>query len=153
MLDAVEQMDELEQDIFDNPLDNEAAKAEEKKLLLPEGWYTTELPTTLTAKVNDEGRRVARYFATVINNKDTERRGKIGFGMSPDVKYKEGEDKADFSYRMFLNARKALIEATGAEPSTEADVVRYIETYPVQLRIIQTPDNENLVVAIRAVRE
>ena len=149
----METVDLMEKDIFDNALDNEQAKSEEKKLLLPEGWYTTELPTTLTAKINDEGRRVARYFATVINNKDANITGKIGFGLSPDVRYKDGEDKADFSYRMFLNARKAFIEATGVEPEKEGDVVRYVAEYPVQLRIIHTPDNENLVVAVRPVKE
>ena len=145
--------DEIEQDIFDTPLDNEQAKAEEKKLLLPAGWYTTELPTTFTPKTNDEGRRFGRFFATVVNNKQQDVRGKIGFGLSPDVRYKDGEDKADFSYRMFLAARKAFIAATGAEPQSASEVMRYLTEYPVQLRVIQTPDNENMVVAVQAVKE
>ena len=78
--------------------------------------------------------------------------GKIGFGMSPDVKYKEGEDKADWNYRMFLGARKAFIEATGAEPATDGDVIRYVETYPIQVRVVQTESDENMIVAFRAVK-
>lgn len=143
---------EMEKDIFDAPMNNTEAKAEEKKLLLPEGWYTTDGELSLTPKTTDEGRRVARYFGGITFNKDPERTGKIGFGFSPDVVYKEGEDKADFGYRLFLSARKAYIESTGTEPATIADVVRYVERTPVQLRVIQTPDNENLVVAIRAVK-
>jgi hypothetical protein len=54
---------------------------------------------------------------------------------------------------MFLSARKAFIEATGSEPSTDAEVVRYLAEYPVQLNITQTESDENLVVAIRAVKE
>lgn len=150
----MEDMDQIEQDIFDTPTNNEQAKVEAKKLLLPKGWYTTELPTTFTPKRDEEtGRRIARYFATVINNKNPEVAGKIGFGLSPDVRYKEGEEKADFNYRMFLSARKAFIEATGSEPSTDAEVVRYLAEYPVQLNITQTESDENLVVAIRAVKE
>lgn len=143
----------LERDIFDTPADNTLAKAEAKKLLLPEGWYTTELPTTLTPRRDEEtGRRVARFFATIINNKQPDVTGKIGFGMSPDVKYKEGEDKADWNYRMFLGARKAFIEATGAEPATDGDVIRYVETYPIQVRVVQTESDENMIVAFRAVK-
>jgi len=143
---------DLEKDIFDTPLDNEQAKAEAQKLLLPDGWYTTEAPQTLTPKVMDDGRRVANYFATVRNNK-TEDAGKIGFRFSPDVRYKDGEDKADWNYRMFLSARKAYIEATGNEPKTADDVVRYVETYPIQVRIVRTKDDENMVAALRAVKE
>ena len=79
-------------------------------------------------------------------------RGKLGFGVSPDVRYKDGEEKADFSYRQFLAARKAFIEATGQEPEKDSDVMRYLAEYPVQLRVIRTEDGENLVVAIRSVR-
>ncbi len=143
---------EIEADIFNVPLDNEAAKVEEKKLLPPEGWYTTELPITFTPKKSDDGRRVARYFGTFINNKDSEVRAKAGFGMSPDVRYKDGEEKADFSYRMFLNARKAYIEATGQDPQTELDVIQYVAENPVQVRLIHTPDNEAMIVSVRAVK-
>ena len=143
---------EIEKDIFDTRLDNEQAKSEEKKLLLGEGWYTTEPPVTFTPKVTEQGRRVGRFFATVHPNKGGDP-GKIGFGVSPDVRYKEGEEKADFGYRMFLAARKAYVAATGAEPEKESDVMRYLTEYPTQVRVIQTEDNENLVVSIRAVRE
>lgn len=142
--------EQLEQDIFDSPLDNEVAKREQKKLLLPDGWYTTEAPTTFTPKVADDGRRVARFFAAITNMKNPDVTGKIGFGMSPDLRYKEGEDKADFNYQMFLSARKAFIAATGQEPSRESDVIRYIAEYPIQIRIVQTKNDENMVVAVRA---
>jgi hypothetical protein len=149
----VEDVELIEKDIFDVVLDNEEAKREAQKLLLSDGWYTTEAPQTFTPKVSDDGRRVANYFATIRNNKNPEETGKIGFRFSPDVRYKPGEDKADWNYRMFLAARKAFIEATGVEPSTEADVVRYIEQYPVQLRVVRTKDDENMVASIRAVKE
>lgn len=146
---------EFEKDIFDVALDNEKAKAEEKKLLPPEGWYTSEVGSMLvTPKLLDDGRRTARFFGTFINNKDTEVTTKLGFGVSPDYRASQkDEDKADWSYRMFLGARRAFVEATGVEPERESDVIRYLAEYPVQVRVTHTKDNEAMIVAFRAVRE
>ena len=48
---------------------------------------------------------------------------------------------------------RAFTEATGTEPSKDSDVIRFLETYPIQLRIVQTKDDENMVVSLRPVRE
>ena len=143
---------DIEQDIFDSPLDNDEANREEKKLLPDAGWWVTEAPLVLTPKVNEEGRKMARYFGTLVNPK-TGKSTKLGFGFSPDVRYKDGEETADFSYRLFLSARKAYKDATGVDPATVNDVVRFIEQQPVGVRIIHTPTNEALAVNFRAVRE
>ena len=144
---------EMEQDIFNTPVDNAQAKQEADKLCLTPGWYVTET-TTFRAETKDDGRRVASYFADVINAKNPEERGKIGFRFSPDLRQSEKDpEKADWNYRMFLQARKAFIDGTGAEPATANDVVRYLAEYPIKLRIVRTEDSENMVVAIAAVRE
>jgi hypothetical protein len=144
---------DIEKDIFDTPADNALAKQEAKKLLLSDGWYITE-DLSFTPETYDDGRRVARYFGTIINRKDPAEQGKIGFRFSPDLRPDaKNPERADWNYRMFLQARKAFIAATGSEPVTNSDVANYVAQYPVALRIRQTDADENMVVAIAAVKE
>ena len=146
-----------EKDIFDTAIDNKRAGEEEKKLLPPQGWYTTEVGSVTVRAYKDEkhdGRRVASFFGTLINNKDSEITTKQGFRLSPDyVESERNPGQADWNHAMFLKARRAFIESTGTEPEKDGDVIRFMAEYPVQVRLSHTKDAEVMVVAFRAVKE
>ena len=145
-----------ETDIFDNPIDNAKANQDEKNLLPPQGWYTTEVGSTTVRVYKDEergGRRMASFFATLLNNQNPEVVTKQGFRASPDFVDGKEEGKADWNHGNFLKLRRAFIEATGQEPEKESDVIRYAVEYPLQVRLSHTKDASVMVVAFRAVKE
>ena len=95
-------------------------------------------------------------------------KGQFGFGISPERanKLKNGADSGepDGASQRWAQAVKAYEVAYKAKPATMGDVVRYVQNYPVVIRVIQVgvpseaypePDGEpgNVVMAISPVRE
>ena len=166
-------------DLFKQFVSEEEVKQTEKDSILPVGTYTTipEFKVTLGEK---DGRKNARLFGRIfkVDEHDEETKGAIGYPLSwqRKNKFEEIKDestgvvidkkdtgKPDYLSKMFTQAVKAYTVAFGEPPTEVADdgtvninigkVISYLRDYPHKLRIIQTQNNENLVVAISAVVE
>ena len=166
-------------DLFKQFVSEEEVKQTEKDSILPQGTYTTipEFKVTLGEK---DGRKNARLFGRIskTDENDAETKGAIGYPLSWIRKNKfdkikdettgvviEEKDtgKPDYLSKMFAQAVKAYTVAFGEAP-TELDnagtvnvnigkVITYLRDYPHKLRVIQTQNNENMVVSITAVVE
>ena len=166
-------------DLFKQFVSEEEVKQTEKDSILPVGTYTTipEFKVTLGEK---DGRKNARLFGRIfkLDEHDQETKGAIGYPLSWVRKNKlekikdettgvviEEKDtgKPDYLSKMFAQAVKAYTVAFGEAP-TEVDdegtvninigkVIAYLRDYPHKIRVIQTQNNENMVVAISAVVE
>ena len=166
-------------DLFHEYVSEEEVKQTEKDSILPVGTYTTvpEFKVTLGEK---DGRKFARLFGRIskVDEKEEETKGAIGYPLSWQRRNKmekikdestgvviETKDsgKPDYLSKNFTQAVKAYTVAFG-EPPTEVNdkgevninigkVISYLRDYSHKLRIIQTQNNENLVVAISAVVE
>ena len=94
--------------------------------------------------------------------------GQFGFGISPERRnaVKDGVDQGtpDGASQRWAQAVKAYEVAYKAKPATVGDVVRYLQNYPINIRVIQIgvptdrnpePDGEpgNIVMALSVVRE
>ncbi len=166
-------------DLFQQFVSEEEVKQTEKDSILPQGTYTTipEFKVTLGEK---DGRKNARLFGRIIKTDENgvETKGAIGYPLSWIRKNKfdkikdettgvviEEKDtgKPDYLSKNFAQAVKAYTVAHGEAP-TELDsegnlninigkVISYLRDYPHKLRVIQTQNNENMVVSISAVVE
>ena len=166
-------------DLFKQFVSEEEVKQTEKDSILPVGTYTTipEFKVTLGEK---DGRKFARLFGRIskVDEKDEEIKGAIGYPLSWQRRNKlekikdeatgvviETKDtgKPDYLSKMFTQAVKAYTVAFGEAP-TEVDdqgvvnvnigkVITYLRDYPHKIRVIQTQNNENMVVSITAVVE
>jgi len=147
--------EEIERDIFDKPINHKEAGEARKSLGLPSGQYRTVPVLTVDGKTNDDGRRSARFFGEVA--KDGVVKGKIGFGFSPDLRYKdndEGEQTPDWNYKQYLYALRAYKETTGEDAESETQVVQFVANYPVMLTIAQSKDTgESFVTKISKARD
>ena len=166
-------------DLFKQFVSEEEVKQTEKDSILPVGTYTTipEFKVTLGEK---DGRKNARLFGRIfkLDENDQETKGAIGYPLSWQRRNKiekikeettgvviEEKDtgKPDYLSKNFTQAVKAYTVAFGEAPTEVADdgtvninigkVISYLRDYPHKLRIIQTQNNENMVVAISAVVE
>lgn len=166
-------------DLFKQFVSEEGVKQIEKDSILPQGTYTTipEFKVTLGEK---DGRKNARLFGRIskVDENDVETKGAIGYPLSWERRNKierikdkdtgvvieeKETDKPDYLSKNFAQAVKAYTIAFGEAP-TELDeqgnvninvgkVISYLRDYPHKLRVIQTQNNENMVVAITAVVE
>ena len=166
-------------DLFQQFVSEEEVKQTEKDSILPQGTYTTipEFKVTLGEK---DGRKNARLFGRIIKTDENgvETKGAIGYPLSWQRRNKlekikdettgvviEEKDtgKPDYLSKNFAQAVKAYTVAHGEAP-TELDdqgnlnvnvgkVITYLRDYPHRLRVIQTQNNENMVVSISAVIE
>ncbi|KKN66140.1 hypothetical protein LCGC14_0474300 [marine sediment metagenome] len=166
-------------DLFKQFVSEEEVKQTEKDSILPVGTYTTipEFKVTLGEK---DGRKNARLFGRIfkVDEHDVEIKGAIGYPLSwqRKNKFEEIKDestgvvidkkdtgKPDYLSKMFAQAVKAYTVAFGEAP-TELDdagtvnvnigkVITYLRDYPHKVRVIQTQNNENMVVSISAVVE
>ena len=166
-------------DLFKQYVSEEEVKQTEKDSILPVGTYTTipEFKVTLGEK---DGRKFARLFGRIskVDEHDQETKGAIGYPLSWQrrnkmeqikdettgiVIEKKDTGKPDYLSKMFTQAVKAYTVAFG-EPPTELDdqgtvninigkVITYLRDYPHKIRVIQTQNNENMVVSITAVIE
>ena len=166
-------------DLFKQFVSEEEVKQTEKDSILPVGTYTTipEFKVTLGEK---DGRKNARLFGRIfkVDEHDEETKGAIGYPLSWQRRNKlekikdestgvviETKDtgKPDYLSKNFTQAVKAYTVAFGEAPTEVADdgtvninigkVISYLRDYPHKLRIIQTQNNENMVVSITAVVE
>lgn len=165
------------EDLFGEQVDQQQLDEAARKLLLPNGTYTTEPPFNPKISIRDiatgaivdssqpgfkldksKHRRMANLWGTVVHG-DT--RGKIGYRLSPDYKnavdWETGVelDKPDAAYKNYVQASKAYKVAHGISGDagvTVAEILAYLRDYPHRLRIMQTSDGENRVVAISAIR-
>ena len=166
-------------DLFKQFVSEEEVKQTEKDSILPQGTYTTvpEFKVTLGEK---DGRKNARLFGRIfkVEENGDETKGAIGYPLSWQRRNKMEEikdestgvvidkkdtGKPDYLSKMFAQAVKAYTVAFGEAP-TEVDnegtvninigkVITYLRDYPHKIRVIQTQNNENMVVAISAVVE
>ena len=166
-------------DLFKQFVSEEGVKQIEKDSILPIGTYTTipEFKVTLGEK---DGRKNARLFGRIskTDENDVEIKGAIGYPLSWERRNKierikdtdtgvvieeKETDKPDYLSKNFAQAVKAYTVAFGEAP-TEVDdkgnvninigkVITYLRDYPHKLRVIQTQNNENMVVSITAVIE
>ena len=143
------------EDLFGEQVNQEQVDEAARKMLLPVGTYTTEPPFTPTIRKDKTGRLGVRFWGTVVLG-DT--KGKIGYALSSIYKaavdWETGEvtEKPDRAYKNYVQAAKAYKIAHGQEASNVGEIVAYLRDYPHRVRIIQTSDGENMVVAISAIR-
>lgn len=165
-------------DLFNRGVDADKVKQTEQSLLLPNGTYTTIPPCTVTgrhfeATADKPARTVFRVFGKFTNKfpvKDNlgnqfgpgEKDGGLGFGFSPDevkVEKDDGTVEVDRMTKNYVMLHRAYTNAFGKGPDLISDIKSYLETYPVDLRVIQlgvgenaTGEPGNMVVAISAVK-
>lgn len=143
------------EDLFNEQVDQQQVDEAARKMLLPVGTYTTEPPFTPTIKKDKNGRLGIRFWGTVRLG---DVQGKIGYALSHVYKnavdWETGEpiEKPDRAYKNYVQASKAYKVAHGQGASNVGEVVAYLRDYPHRLRVIQTSDGENMVVAISAIR-
>lgn len=143
------------EDLFQESVNEEEVKKAQAEMLLKQGTWTTTPPFTITKIGKDKNNRpFARFFGSITLGEEI---GKIGVGMSWVHKFAKDKDgneteKPDRSYKNYVMAHNAYKAAYGQEATSVGDVLKYVQDYPVRLRVIQTSDGENMVVAISAVR-
>lgn len=170
-------MDEL----FEQAVDMEVVTRTQADALRPSGAYVT-IPnlTVQAARQEKTGRLTFRFFGpaemTVTDKSGpklkllpgTVVRGQFGFTTSPERanKVKAGvvTEEPDNASKLWAMGVRAFERAYQGKPRTFGDVVRYIQEFPVVLRVIQVgvptesnpePDGEpgNIVMGISPVRE
>lgn len=177
--------------LFEQAVNQDEVRQTQSDALKPAGSYVTTPRLNLQAgrqKVSEftalpgggDTRLTFRFFgpaALTVTEKNSAAlrlpvgsvvKGQFGFAMSPERgnKVKNGQDSGepDGQSQMWAQAVKAYEIAHKQKPRTWGDVVRYVENYPVVLRVIQMnvpsernpePDGEprNLVMALSPVRE
>lgn len=154
--------------LFETGLQADAVAAAEKAMLLPVGNYLTVAPAATTLKkyeatADKPERLVARVYSAIVQKGGEGREGRIGFNFSPDmvkVHKDDGSEDFDRSYKNYVMLHRAFRTAYGQAPATVGQIVEYLKTYPVGLRVIQMGTQEdstgepgNMVVAISAVKE
>jgi len=163
-------------DLYSMQVSEEEVKQTEKDSILPIGTYTTTPEFRVTVG-NKNGRRFARLFGkiTLAQEGKEDIKGAIGYPLSWDRRNKiikvtddetgavteKDSGKPDYLSKNFVQAVKAYTVAHGEAPLDEKDptkinpglVVAYLRDYAHRLRVIQTQNNENMVVAISAIVE
>lgn len=148
-------------DLFNEQVNEEAVNKAQSEMLLPVGTYTTIPQFKITKMGRDKNNRpFARFYGECEFG---QHKGRIGFGLSWERRNARVKDevsgelvedpsKPDRAYKNYVMAVKAYKAAHGEAPSNVGAVLEYLQNYPVKLRLIQTQDGENMVVAISAVR-
>ena len=147
-------------ELFHEEVKSDEVKKAQAEMLAPVGTYTTIPPFTMTKLGKDKnGRPFARFFGDAQFG---DHKHKFGLGLSwvrKNARVKDeatGElvesDKPDRSFKNYVMATNAYKAAYGEDPGSVGDVLKYLQDYPIRLRIIQTSDGENMVVAVSAVR-
>lgn len=164
--------------LFEQGLDAEQTAKAEADMLIPVGSYRTTPPMMVSVKQfdakGDEGsddflpaRTVCNAYGAISNVKAVksavqeyeagERQGRIGFRFSAQPVVKNGD--YDRTYKNYVALFRAYTVAYGVKPTSLNDLKTYLETYPVDLRVIQigtqedaTGEPANLVVGITAVK-
>ena len=174
--------------LFEQAVNQEDVRQTQADALKPAGSYVTQPVLNLQAaraemtrgSVSPQGhkdRLMFRFFGqaqmtvTEKNAKATGLpvgtivKGQFGFGISPERADKtSGTGGPDGASQRWAQAVKAYEFAYKTKPATMGDVVRYVQNYPVVIRVIQVgiptdnnpePDGEpgNVVMAISPVRE
>lgn len=162
-------------DLFADAVDEELADQRTKELLLPVGTWTTVPSTTskfrhthrkdvvidrLTKeRIELETSRLisAAFFRVQLIDRQTglvKENGAIRLELSKEER-KNDKQKWDLKTRLFLSARTAAKRA-GVYNGTTGSIFKYMEDYPVNLRITQFTGDDgetrNLVMNISTVR-
>ena len=152
--------------LFQAAVNEQDVRDIQEGVLKPNGSYTT-IPvlnlqasrakvgefSTLARGRNEDGRVVFRFYGPaqmIVDEKSAPRvklpvgtivKGQFGFAVSPDRanKLKDGVDSGepDGASQRWAQAVKAYEVAYKAKPASNGDVVRYLENYPVIIRVIQ----------------
>ena len=168
-------------DLFKLQVSEEEIKQVEKDSILPVGTYTTipEGKPAWTAKVEQkDGRISARLFGKVLLQVEGKEdvAGAIGYALSSQRRNKietlkdevtgveigkRDTGKPDHRSKLFAQAVKAYTVAYGEAPTdvnnegtpfiSPGKVITYLIEHPHRVRIIQTQDGSNIVMAISAV--
>lgn len=138
-------MDEL----FATGLEADKAAAAEKAMLPPVGNYNTIPPASVSLKAWEEkgtegeadhkpARLMVNAYAAVAQVGGEQYEGRIGFRFSPnEVKVTRDDGSTDFdrSYKNYVQLHRAYRVAYGTVPESLGDLKKYLETYPVALRV------------------
>ena len=176
-------MDEL----FQQAVNQDDVRQTQADALKPTGSYITQPVLNLQASrvemtrgsvspLGLKDRLMFRFFGSAemtVTEKNTKAaglpvgsivKGQFGFGISPERANKiAGTGGPDGASQRWAQAVKAYEYAYKAKPATMGDVVRYLQNYPVVIRVIQggipseaypEPDGEpgNVVMALSPVR-
>ena len=177
--------------LFEQSVNQDDVRQTQADALKPYGSYVTlpvlnlqagrqDVSKSSISPAGNKDRLTFRFFGpaqmtvTEKNTKSTKLpagsivKGQFGFNMSPERanKLKDGSDtgEPDGASQRWAQAVKAYETAYKAKPATFGDVVRYVQNYPVVIRVIQVgvptdnnpePDGEpgNIVMALSPVRE
>lgn len=138
--------------LADVPVDEGEIAQGRKDALVPAGWYTTD-PEQLAVTVGKSektGRPYARAFGVMTGPEE----GRVGFSWSwqrANRREESGEDtgKPDGMYRNYMTLVGLYEKSVGAKPKTVREVNEFVGTTPLQVRVIQTRQDDNMVVALR----
>lgn len=170
--------------LFEQSVNMDDVRQVQSDILKPAGSYVTQpdlsVQTSVVGEGPNKGRRLIRFFgaATLTVTERTSQRlklppgsvvpGTFGFAMSPERanKVRDSEDtgKPDLASQLWAQAVTAYQQVYRTKPTQVGDVVRYVQSIPVVLRVIQVgvpternpePDGEpgNIVMALSPVRE
>jgi hypothetical protein len=171
--------EQLIEDLLDTPEDAAATAQTEKDMLPPVGSYVTVPALTMTYKIADQGANAGRFTARFFgearqskkvvdketgNEKELSVSARFGFGLSHVRVNWPDSNEPDTNTKLYIQARRAYVEAYGNEPETPRNVYEFVRDYPVVLRVIhkgipteKNPDPKGEpradVIAISAVRE
>jgi len=146
---------EIERDLFadeDNPT---RIKAAMESLLIPDGWYQTEVPFGCKETTDREtGRPYANFYGALLQ--DGESVGRISFRFSPALVEKDG--KPDWWFQQYVALRKVYVAAMGNAPKSPRDVITFLTDYPIMVKIgrgvnRKSEELENKVYAFGKVRD
>ena len=144
-----------EGETWDEQVDRQAVDQTRKDSQLPPGGYNTIPQLSLTRVKYDDGRRVAKFFGSVIgvDTKNEGQEGRVRFAVSPDRRDKlEEPGKPDIKSRLYAQAVTTFERVTGSPAATIEDVLRFLQDNPVRVRLMQG-DEDNVVLNIGPVKE
>jgi hypothetical protein len=135
--------------------DPKQSEAQYKALFVPEGGYLTVVPQDVRARVNEKGLTNVSFFGAWmgLDGKAAlagEQQGQR-FMVSPDQTTKE-DGKLGFLFARYVEAKKAYKDTFGEWPENAHQVIDYLRTYPVKLRVRMGNDGP-LVVGITAYKQ
>lgn len=142
--------------LADVPLDEGEVQKGKADSLLKVGSYTTDPENTMVRvdKSKGDGRPYARSFGIVRGPEE----GRLGFAFSWERRNRviDGFDtgKPDFLYRNYCRLFDLYTETMEAKPKKATDLVHFVQTVPLKLRVIQRQDgSDNMVVNISLVKD
>src|SRR3990167_839134 len=133
--------------LADVPIDTGEVAQGAKDAKMTAGWYTTdpEAAVVKVGKSEKNGRAYARFFGRVVGAEE----GRIGFAWSwiRFNRVRDGGDtgKPDMLYKAYVDLVGLYEKAFEAKPEKVSDINRFVETTPIQVRVIPGNDDPMVV--------